>query len=236
MNTLSNVHVFLKPITIKEEGVSLMFRFKLLLSSICILLLSVGFCCFSAFATTLLIDSDGLLYGAEDVWVNDVSYDVKFLDGSADDLYSDGVDFTFTFTTETDALAASAALLAQVFIDDEQDGLFDSDPTLTNGGGYTGFIYVYTPYEIDENVSSWMNIAYAFNSKVDHSEPDGTGSRYDVNTSYDTNAMSGQVYAVWSLSSSSESDVSTAPEPSTILLLGSGLIGIAGLGRKKYIN
>lgn len=208
-----------------------MFKFKLLLRSICISLLCVGLFCSSAFSAKLLIDEDGQLYGAKDVLVNGETYSVKFLDGSADDLYSDGVDFTFTFTTKTDALAASAALLAQVFIDDEQDGLFDSDPTLTNGGGYTGFIYVYTPYEIDASVSKWMNMTYALNTRAGHSEPDSTGSRDDVNTSYDTTGMAGQTYAVWSLS-----EISSVPVPSTILLLSSGLIGLGGLKRKKYFN
>nr|WP_320015613.1 PEP-CTERM sorting domain-containing protein [uncultured Desulfobacter sp.] len=207
-----------------------MFRFKSFLGPVCISLLFVGLYCSSALSATLIVE-DGQLMGATDVLVNGVSYDVEFLDDSADYLYNDGVDFTFTFTTETDALAASAVLLAQVFIDDELDGLFDSDPTLTNGGGYTGYIYVYTPYEIDETVSSWMNMAYAFNSKIDHSEPDGTGSKYDVNTSYDTAGMSGQVYAVWSLSKTS-----SVPVPTTIVLLGSGLLSLAGLRRKKYFN
>ena len=204
-----------------------MFKYKLLFRLICISLLFVGLYCSTVFSATLIVE-DGQLMGATGVLVNDVSYDVEFLDGSADSLYSDGVDFTFTFTTETDALAASAALLDQVFIDDAQGGLFDSDPTLTNGGGYAGYIYVYTPYEIDETVSKWVNMTYAYNSNV---EPDSTGSKYDVNTSLDTTDMSGQVYAVWSLS-----DTGSVPVPTTIALLGSGLLSLTGLRRRKYFN
>ncbi len=104
-----------------------MFKFKLLLSSICISLLCVGMACPSAFAATLLINGDGQLYGAEDVYVNGERYDVEFVDGAAVDLYREGGVWSFTFTTEAESLAASAALLEQVFIDDDQLGLFDSD-------------------------------------------------------------------------------------------------------------
>ncbi len=80
-----------------------------------------------------VVDSTGQLTGATSVIVNDVSYNVEFLDGTCVDLF-DGCDdlSDFTFTTVTEATAAAQALLDSVF-QDGPHGLFDTNPSLTNG-------------------------------------------------------------------------------------------------------
>ncbi|NDY72595.1 hypothetical protein DO021_14505 [Desulfobacter hydrogenophilus] len=212
-----------------------MFRFKLLLSSICISFLFVGLFCSSAFSTTLVIE-DGNLLGATDVVVNGVSYDVTFEDESAADLYIVNGEYTFPFTTEDEALAASQALLDLVFLDGD-NGRFDSDPELTNGITYSGYAYVYTPYDIDIDGVLGIYFAYALNYKDMHLDSHGnysddtTGINFNIKT-YDTSTLYGQVWAVWSPNAAP----SPTPEPGTFLLLGAGLIGLAGLKRKMNFN
>ncbi|MCC7199688.1 MAG: PEP-CTERM sorting domain-containing protein [Gammaproteobacteria bacterium] len=83
----------------------------------------------AALATTLNVNSAGLLTGAGGVEVGGVLYDVTFVDGTCAALF-DGCDEVsdFDFATQAEADAASAVLLAQVFVGD-----FDIDPSQTFG-------------------------------------------------------------------------------------------------------
>ena len=185
-------------------------------------------------AATLDIQG-GQLYGASNVDVEGVLYDVLFLDGTAIDLYNganENTDFTFyTGTSFGDpngtnlARAASQALLDQVFIDE-----FDSNPQLINGCFTTGGCYVYTPVwvnagggmgglnvrnnAIHEDVILTLSVLNTFDTGW-WGGPDGSGAKYD-----------GAVYAVWS-------EATSVPIPGAVWLFGSGLAGLIGLRRKK---
>ena len=93
-----------------------MFRLKSFLGSICISLLFVGLYFSSAFSATLWVDDDGTLKGAYDVEVNGKYYDVEFVDGSAEQIFSDGEGrYTMAFFNQNRAVwFASRALCNQI--------------------------------------------------------------------------------------------------------------------------
>ncbi|MFA7604274.1 MAG: PEPxxWA-CTERM sorting domain-containing protein [Novosphingobium sp.] len=101
-----------------------------------------------ASAATLIV-SGGILQGATDVDVNGAMYDVRFVDGTCQALFSGcDEDADFIFRTKETARAAAQALLDQVLIDGPA-GNFDSVPQLTAGCIDTyGFCLTIIPYKI----------------------------------------------------------------------------------------
>lgn len=164
----------------------------------------------------------GVLVGARDVTVNGVLYDVRFMDGSCVSLFS-GCDSPsdFAFTTGTDALAASRALLDQVFLDGFQ-GTFDSDPGLTRGcesAFQIGACSIFTPFD------TLVNNALADNSAVESF--DGVRAAFTL-PGEDLTRYGTVVYAVWA-------PVMAVPEPSAGLMMVIGamvLIGLGGIRRR----
>ncbi|MDD2740145.1 MAG: VPLPA-CTERM sorting domain-containing protein [Methylomonas lenta] len=163
----------------------------------------------SANSATLVV-SGGQLMGATGVDVGGTSYNVSFLDGSCDSLFSGCT--SLAFTTLESAHTASNALLSQVF-----QGVYGGDPTLTNGVESSIVGYIYTPYS---TVSTNVNLSIAVNQP---------GLHYVYNASIlanaDTTGATQQVYAVWS--------PSPVPLPATAWLFGSALMGLGIIKRKK---
>ena len=121
------------------------------------------------------------------------------------------------FDTQLEAVSATDALLTQVF----NGGVYDSTPSLTNGVEDTEYGVIITVYGL---VGQQFLAMAATNNKdnvIDSTMGFGGPIQHDF-----TLALN-ETFAVWS-----ESSARPVPEPSTILLLGSGLLGLMFTGRK----
>nr|WP_320193579.1 PEP-CTERM sorting domain-containing protein [uncultured Desulfobacter sp.] len=212
-----------------------MFRFKSFLGSVWVSLLLVGVFYSYAAATTLEIDeSTGLLTGATDVLVNGSSYNVEFVEGTAEDLFRDSEgNWAFSFASQTEAWEASSALLAQVFQNTEE-GDFDDDPTLTYGSAEDSlynYLLVFTTYGLSTNYEGYVSGVYAQNGAKEKLD---FVNATPIPATNDTTTKDSAVYAIWTPAVSSAP--TPTPEPSSILLFVAGLIGFAGMNRKKINN
>jgi len=168
----------------------------------------------------------GQLMGASSVLVDGNLYDVQFLDGTCIALYNGCETSDFTFQTVEAATAAAQALVNEVFIDGPQ-GSFDTNPGLTNGiGAGEGSGNIWTPF-----VANQFNLAgiFAFNQDlVTNAGPPPPGdfvAQSNKNPDSDLSTSASSTYAVWS--------VASIPEPNTGLLVGLGLVALAGQRRLR---
>ncbi len=165
---------------------------------------------------------NGVLHGANDITVGNALYDVSFKDGTCVDLFN-GCDeqSDFFFTNQADALAASTALLDQVFIDIPA-GLFDTDPTLANGCDFFGFCTFQTPIGLDTQNQNTFGSVGASNNRLETLDSllltGGSSIIGDL-----TNSNS-STFALWSPST-------PVTAPATLYLLFTGLIA---LGVRRY--
>ena len=125
---------------------------------------------------------------------------------------------SFLFDTQMEAENATDALLTQVF----NGGVYDSTPSLTNGIENAIWGSILTAYEVVdgafESMSAWNRLGN-FSDWVVWSETYSVQKDFTIDLD--------RTFAVWS-----ESATRPVPEPSTLLLLGSGLLGLIFTGRK----
>jgi len=189
----------------------------------------------SANAAILNVEG-GQLLGASDVNVGGTLYDVQFMDGTCITLFSGcGLSTEFAFTTHGDAVLASQALIDQVFLDSVDLGLFDSEPSLTNGCAETNLCGVLTPWDVGRIGTPGISI---FIVATVHSLNVGSGEAFTdqvftppFNVPLRNHQGPGSlrvlcvlpgcdtgVFAVWT--------PVVVPEPGTALLMGLGLLGL----------
>lgn len=165
-----------------------------------------------------IVDGAGILTGSTAVIVGGTSYDVQFVDGSCAIRFSgcDGV-ADFDFTTQADAAAAAQALLVQVFGDFSS---FDLDPFRTAGCSEPAFCGILIPYATD-GVS--FSAAEAINYAL--LQVDLVGGRTSgINSDFGQAGFA--TFADFTPSA-------VVPEPASLILLGSGLAGVAARARRR---
>ncbi len=157
--------------------------------------------------------------GATGVDVNGTLYDVEFVDGTCNVLFSGCDDPSdFAFTTETDATDASNALLALIGI----TPTIDLDPRV-DGCTRTSVCFILTPYALPVFgllVSGLVNSSLPFQDSVY-----GAGL---LSPSWDSSSDPTATYARWTVAS-----VATVPLPASALLLLGGLAGLIATGGRK---
>lgn len=212
--------------------------FKSFLLGILVLTVFIGLGSISIAATLTVDSGTGKLTGATNVSVNNNLYNVQFIDDSGVNLFYTANDgWSFVFTDFASAAAASNALLDQVFLNGSS-GNFDSAPYLTQGINQDrlqnipdDYAQIYTAYEYAEiEGHEFLKCAMAVNFDDTDRIDTVSSVRQLVHTVSDMSNYDYRVYAVWTQAEAGGN--SPVPEPGTIILMGFGLLGMAGAGRK----
>ncbi|WP_101760519.1 hypothetical protein [Oceanicoccus sp. KOV_DT_Chl] len=169
-------------------------------------------------AVTILTDSNGQIYGAEGIEVNNSFYSIRLSEGSCIDIFNGCDQVTdFTFHTFDEAMLASQALVDQLFIgawDRTDDSLLGCDDEF-----YCGLLTVYNPY--DGHFFSLLalhGVSAIGNGVGDHS----------AYAAWDTTYEDKYVFVIWS-----HTQPAMVPVPAAIWLFGSAMIGLVSIKRKN---
>lgn len=188
-----------------------------------------------ASAATLVIDDSSRPYsllGADGVTVEGIKYNVRFVDGTCQEVFDGCSESAFPFQTPSSSLAAANALLDQVLLD-VSGAPADRLPHFSNGCGswLTCSFIIPSGYEFDEHGGGVYRLvgATAFNY----------GGWYETNFGYTDYAYFGRVTPAVQLHSNQDKStyavferMSVVPVPASAALLFSSLFGFALLKRR----
>lgn len=177
----------------------------------------------NAIAAPTLTVIGGILTGAERVDVNGTLYDVSFQDGSCISLFSGCDASKFAFSSSSQTLLASQALIDQVFLNGPL-GAFDATPTLTRGCGYSDLCEVWTPFATSPNN---VSIGASVNQRLTLTDYAYTFGGSGVWQGWNTANETIFVYAVWTRSPA------VVDAPSTLACTALGVLGLILLRRQR---
>ncbi|MBL4631150.1 MAG: PEP-CTERM sorting domain-containing protein [Paraglaciecola sp.] len=171
--------------------------------------------CLSLLATNanagLIIDSTGIVTGAEDVLVGDSFYNVVFVDGTCIEIF-EGCDDISDFTVSNIAVSANSALAALFKESVESNLITYSDVT-----GCVSSFNVCNVLTFLEFPVGYYNTARVISFSVGND----IARESNINITSDITGQAGRtsVYAKWTLV--------TVTEPTTLAIFALGLIGLA---------
>lgn len=173
----------------------------------------------------LLINSSGILTGANNVNVGGVLYDVMFAEGSCDSLFNGCMPSSFTFTTRASALAAAQALHDQVMVDSPL-GLFDSTTDKIFGCSSSTFCFTLIPAE---RVTFEYFAGAEIRNNPAPTKDEVFTTTNTVSSDIDSSFIPQTNYAIFTLVGPPAGSV---PEPGSIALTGMAIAGLAFARRK----
>jgi hypothetical protein len=172
----------------------------------------------------LLVNTSGILTGANNVDVTGTLYNVTFADGSCNSLFNGCATSAFAFTTLPTAKAAAQALLDQVFVNGPA-GNFDSSPQRTFGcASGSSSCQTMIPYWTDGSGGVWFAIPRNNNGNVADYVTNGYTS-----VNHDFTSLVNVSYAIYSR----VTNPTTVPEPGSLPLIGLALAMLTFIRRRK---
>ena len=173
------------------------------------------------------IVAGGILVGATGVDVNGTLYDVAFVDGTCEALFSGCDELTDFDFRQQEALVASQALLDQVFLDGEF--LLDTNPALTAGcsSGVEFCSPVITPFDLTQLNPNGFRYAYAQNHMDESRDLVDIGQILRT-LDTDSDECISCTFALWTIAAPTK-----VPEPEGWVLLAFGLAGLGWARRHE---
>lgn len=196
---------------------------KFLLAAFCLFVFTPGI---ASAVVTFNTDGNSVLTSIDGLTVDGNTYSVLLVDDSAQNIF--GTDYDFTFDSAEEAQAASEALCKSVLFWYDTP-LYSSIYGIERAENDNALLLL-TAYDYS---SADNDITASVAKLVYATDAEDTNQRKTTAITYSATASSAnahkRVYAVWTLTSQG----SPVPVPGSFLILGSGLIGLIGLGRRN---